>query len=716
MKLTKLDVKSRIINHIAEVLVVQEFTNTLEKASNAIYKFPLPENAAVFESIITIGKRKIVSKIKEREEARKIYEKAREEGRTASLLEQQRPNLFTQMISNVQPKEKITVEIRFFQELKSEDNKYEYVFPLTATPRFTPEGVEDKDEITQEYTEEISKNTSIEVDVNAGKKITLLESKSHNIKIDENKVTASNIRRNKDFVLTFSSQEDEITNTVITHIDGRGKFFLTVIQPPLKSQEVLPKEMIFVLDDSGSMSGWPLMKAKETMKYCIKSMNKNDTFNLMSFSNSVIKAFDKPVRNTEENIDKALKFLVSRTASGGTNMLPAVRDAMAMPFDKTRLRIVCFMSDLGIGNEFQIINEIQKGSKYARFFTFGVGSAPNRYLTEMMAKEGRGETLYVSLDDSSEEAAKKFYDMIGYPLLKNIEVSGLNAEIYPSKINDLWSNKSVVIVGKANEDGILTIKADNFEKKIPIVFDEKENQAIAMLWARQKIDNITAEDYIAQHHRGLNKELEGKITKLALEYHLVSQYTSLIAEDSEIRDKATITSTIPLAVPEGVDPYMSGAMDYSLCEMSCDLSPTPMAKMSTSKLSRLGAGINGLLKTVSIPTTIFPYGELGIKEKDLKKYIEGRTQVGVCQRIDDCLKQVRLVGASLNITAKLKEAIMKTLGNLIKKGALYKYNVKLLVAVAFYISLAQKATEKVNDLADELGIDAKDIIEASKLQ
>ncbi len=763
MKLKQMNIKTQILNHIAEVEVEQCFGNDLEQATNVVYQFPLPENSAVYESVIEIGKRKIVSQIKERKEARKIFEKAQEQGKVASLIEQERPNLFTQNIANMQPKQEIKVTIKFLQQIKRQDNTYTYVHPLTMMPKFVPHGVEDTKKVTTLFSLKRECVADFEIVLNPGKKPTKIKSKSHKINVKEDKILVKKARRNKDFILTYNVTEKEISDAVITQNAGKEKFFMAVIHPPEKidKEKVLPKEMIFVIDDSGSMSGWPIEKAKETMKHCIKNMNKDDTFQLISFSNDMIKVFEAPRKNTEENVEQALQFLVQRYGNGGTQMVPAVREALGLPYDKDRLRIVCFMSDCAIGNEFEVIEEIKARSKHARFFVFGVGYSSNRYLTEKMAEEGRGEILYVTTDDDAKQAAKKFYSMIANPLLKNIQINMAGAEIYPKMVNDLFSNKPVVVYGKTKKDGILVIKADGFEKKIKIKFSKKkQGSAISMLWARKHIAKLMSEDYIAHHARGLNKELEAKITKIALKYHLMSQYTSLVAVDTEKGEKAVIDAEIGNEVPQDVDPVMAGARVGVLSGLhACRKMPssgkfyrlrrwqnrssTPIERklrMQLSKVSRKDSGRAGLgaifgsekyteydrglgtdihERGVTIGTHFMPYGEFGITLEDLRTAYSGtKYKIGTWEdRANRCigilLRQTKIVSAMLNLSIKEKEELMLKLGEFIKQGRLRDKNMKILVAVAM-CRIYEKNNVKydMKDISEAADVDVEKIEKA----
>jgi Ca-activated chloride channel family protein len=317
--------------------------------------------------------------------------------------------------------------------------------------------------------------------------------------------------------LRYNTLETELSDIIIYDSDAAGGHFLIMLQPPekAKTKDILPKEMVFVVDDSGSMSGWHIMKAKETMKHCITRMNDDDTFQMYSFSDRMIKLFETSKPNNRDNLDVALRFLGELNGRGGTEMLPAIVQALSPPYDIDRLRIVCFMTDGGISNEFEILDAIRKNAQYSRFFAFGIGNSSNRYLIDKMADEGRGEVQFVTTEEDSGTAAAKFYDAIANPILSDIKIefNGIKAEqVFPEKVKDLYSSKPVVICGRFRKavkgNIVLTGKVGGkaFRRSTPVDFLQKmSNDRIAKFWARKKIDHLMAQDYLVhQYRRGMN--------------------------------------------------------------------------------------------------------------------------------------------------------------------------------------------------------------------
>jgi len=379
-------VKTDISGFVARVRVVQDFENNFNQPIEAVYTFPLSQNGAVDEMTMKIGSRTISGKIMRKEEARATYEAAKAEGKTASLLDQERPNIFTQAVANIMPGDQVTIEISYVETLKYEDGSYEFVFPMVVGPRYIPalQNAKDAQKISPPVAEErAGHDISIEVNLNAGVPVEGIRSISHQVdQLNYAPATAKitlkdqNTIPNKDFVLRYDVSGKRIEDAVLTHRDERGGFFTLILQPPDKvaTEDRTPKEIVFVLDTSGSMYGFPLDKAKEAMKMSIDGLYPDDTFNLITFSGDTSILFDKPVPATQENIEKAQAFLDSRQGGGGTEMMKAIKASMDPSDASDHLRIVCFMTDGYVGNDNEIIAEIQKHPN-ARVFSFGIGQS-----------------------------------------------------------------------------------------------------------------------------------------------------------------------------------------------------------------------------------------------------------------------------------------------------------------------------------------------------
>lgn len=565
-------VRADVAGFISRVRVTQEFENTFPEKIEAIYVFPLPNNAAVDQMTMTIGERVVRGRIMRREKAREVYEAAKSNGQVASLLDQERTNVFTQSVANILPGEKISIEISYVETLKYEAGRYEFVFPMVVGPRYNPASVSDAEaaRITPQYAEtRAGHDISLELNIDAGVPIETVESKSH--QIDAAMLSATNYRvsiresdtiPNKDFVLRYDVAGKRIEDAILTHRGPKGGFFTLILQPPdnPRVEDVTPKEIVFVLDTSGSMSGFPIEKAKESMKLALDGLNPRDTFNLITFAGDTHVLFPEPVAATPENLSKAQTFLASREGGGGTEMMKAIRAAFDPSDSRQHVRIVCFMTDGYVGNENEIIAEVQKHPN-ARVFSFGIGSSVNRMLLDKMAEEGRGEVEYVSLNDNGSEAAKRFHERVRSPLMTDVSLDFGDlpvADVYPRRINDLFASKPLIVKGRFTGAAKGTVKVkgkvmgQETVREISVAFAENDpgHDVLATLWARARIDDITSGDY-----NGAKSETAKAVADLALEFGLMSQYTSFVAvEERMVTDgsQAPRRIEVPVERPEGV--------------------------------------------------------------------------------------------------------------------------------------------------------------------
>lgn len=585
------DVKTEISGQLARTIVTQEFQNPFNDKIEAVYVFPLPVNAAVDDMTMIVGDRTIKGKIKRREEARQIYEAAREAGQIASLLDQERPNIFTQSVANITPGATVKVTISYVETLKYEDGTYEFVFPMVVGPRYIPgqpiaqpnpntapdtSQVPDASRITPPVTPEGTRaghDIAIEVKLDAGVPLDSLQSKSHEIEEQRSNAHTAVVRLknqntipNKDFILRFDVAGKKIADAVLTHRAQSGGFFTLMLQPPerVTVADVAPKEIVFVLDTSGSMNGFPIEKAKEAMRLALDGMNPLDTFNLITFAGDTHVLFPQPLPATRGNLKRAQDFLASRYGSGGTEMMKAIRTALDPSDSQEHIRIVCFMTDGYVGNDMEIVGEIQKHPN-ARIFAFGIGSSVNRFLLDKMAAEGRGEVEYVSLDDDGSAAAKRFHERVRNPLLTDIRIDwgGLPvADVYPQRLPDLFSARPLVLTGRYTYGtrGIVRLTGkvggQMFAREIPVEFPDSqpEHDVLATLWARTRIDDLMKQDYSGIQNGNPKEDVKEAITQLGLEYRLMTQFTSFVAVE-----EMTVTEggqprrvDVPVEMPEGV--------------------------------------------------------------------------------------------------------------------------------------------------------------------
>lgn len=650
------EVKADISGFSARVAVTQEFANSSSDKIEAVYTFPLPQNAAVDDMIIQVGPRTIRGLIKKREEAAAMYAKAIEQGQMAALLDQERPNIFTQTVGNIPPGAAVRVTIRYIARLKYEDGGYEFVFPMVVGPRYIPgttaighqgggwapdtDKVPDASKITPPVTAPGTRaghDISIALNLDAGVPIEGLRSPTHAIDVQRTGASSANVRLrnaseipNKDFILRYDVAGPSIVEGLLTHADravapsARGSaqngYFSLVIQPAERFPEfdVTPKEIVFVLDSSGSMNGFPEEKSKRLIDYAIDGLYPGDTFNVIKFSGDTAVLFDQPRYPSAANVQQAKQFVDLNWGGGGTEMMKAIRAALAPSDASDHVRIVVFLTDGYVGNDMEIISEIQKRPN-ARIFAYGVGSSVNRFLLDKMAEAGRGAVEYVSFkqdDKEAEAAAHRLYERLRAPLLTDISLDFGTLpvrDVYPRQIPDLFSAKPVVITGRYTGPAKGTIRlvakraGDSYTKEISVNFPAQNgrNEALPSLWARERIDDLMAQDWAGLQRGNMRDELRNQITQLGLDYRLVTQFTSFVAvEDRVVTDSGQARRIqVPVELPEGVqhEEGWSGGAPGGLA-MYARLA-SPQRAIATTGVSggvaggRMGGAIGGVLSS-----------------------------------------------------------------------------------------------------------------------
>src|SRR5438270_3147065 len=589
------DVKAEISGFLSRVRVTQEFENPFKEKIEAVYTFPLPQNAAVDDMTMLVGDRTVRGKILRREQAEAVYEAAKNNGQTASLLNQERPNIFTQSVANILPGEQIRITISYVETLKYEDGSYEFVFPIVVGPRYIPgnatgaqansmgdgfapdmDRVPDASRITPQPVPEgmrVGHDVSIDLTLDAGVPIDGLNSRMQEVDVERPNDHRAHIRLkdqatipNKDFILRYDVAGQKISDALLTHSTANGGFFTLILQPPerVTVEDVTPKELVFVLDTSGSMSGFPIEKAKETMKLALDNLYPYDTFNLITFSGDEHILFPEPVPATKENLAKAQAFLETRQGGGGTEMMKAIKASMDPSDRQDHVRVVCFMTDGYVGNDIEIIGEVQKHPN-ARVFAFGIGGSVNRFLLDNMAKYGRGEVEYVALNDDGSAAARRFYERVRSPLLTDISIdwNGLAvSDVYPKGVPDLFGAKPVIVTGRYSGNGRGTIRLKgkmsgrDFVREIPVDFSSPQtHDVLATLWARTRVDDLMSQDFNGAQRGAMKEDVKQSIVQLGLDYRLMTQFTSFVAvEEMIVTDGGQPRRIdVPIEVPESVN-------------------------------------------------------------------------------------------------------------------------------------------------------------------
>jgi Ca-activated chloride channel family protein len=594
------EVRGGISGFLASVSVTQTFENTASQPIEAVYTFPLPENAAVDDMTMQIGNRTVRGVIRKSEEARAIYDKARQTGHVAALLDQQRPNIFTQSVANILPGEQITVTITYLQTLEYENGSYQFVFPMVVGPRYIPgeavgqqgggwapdtDQVPDASKITPPVTPQGTRaghDISIELAIDSGVPLMQVSSSSHAIEIDRTGASSATVKLknlaaipNKDFILKYDVAGEQISDAVLSQAESQtvsraksvpGGYFTLILQPPaaLLESDITPKELVFVLDTSGSMRGFPIEKAKEFINHALDELYPGDTFNLITFSGDTKILFPEPVFPTAENIANARAVLNAEHGGGGTVMMKAIQAALAPSDSQDHLRVVCFLTDGYVGNDLDIIGEVQKHPN-AQVFAYGIGTSVNRFLIESMAKAGHGDSEVVTLNDKADVAAHRLYRRLRAPVLTNISIDwrGLPVtDVYPKALPDLFTGKPLVISGRytAASTGSIVIHGkragDDFTRQIPVHFSSAtvDGNILPSFWARRKIDDLMSQDWAGLQSGTVKPEVQKEITQLGLSYKLMTQFTSFVAVEERIvtTDGKPQRVEVPVEMPAGV--------------------------------------------------------------------------------------------------------------------------------------------------------------------
>ncbi|HEU4832924.1 MAG TPA: VIT domain-containing protein [Pyrinomonadaceae bacterium] len=595
------EVKAAVSGFLSRVTVTQDFENTADRKIEAVYKFPLPQAAAVDDLTMLIGDRIVKGKIMRREEAQEAYVAAKQIGKIASLLNQERPNIFIQQVANILPGQRIRIIISYVETLKYEDGSYEWSFPMVVAPRYVPAAdasqESDASQISPAYAPagmRAGHDVSLEIDLDAGVPIVGVNSESHETEVQQVNERRAVVRLkdratipNKDFLLTYRVAGDTINDAVLTHRSERGGFFTLILQPPQRvaAEDVMPKELVFVLDTSGSMSGFPLVKAVETAELALNNLYPHDTFNLITFSGDTSFLFPEPVPATPENLEKAKQFLYGYgNGDGGTEMMKAVKAALKPTLSQHHIRIVCFMTDGQVGDDQQILAEVKKYSN-ARVFAMGFGSSPNRYLLDKMAEYGRGEVDYISEVGDTSSVARRFNERIRNPLLTDISIDWSSlpvTDIYPKRIPDLFGVKPLIFSGRYNgsAQGSIHLRGkmagQDFVRDIPVELPavKADHDVLATLWGRRKIDELMAGELTSPG----NKKRE-EIVRLGLDFRLMTQYTSFVAIDEIVSTGGEDPVRVNVPV-EALEAAASGRL-YTVCVLTGSASGTAQGTVST---------------------------------------------------------------------------------------------------------------------------------------
>jgi len=629
------DIKIAVAGSSSRTIVSQRFINVSETWAEGVYVFPIGENAAVDTLKLRIGEKFIEGIIKEKFEAKVIYEEAKAEGKKASLIEQQKPNLFTNNIANIGPGEVVVVQIEFQSKLISKDGTWELRVPLVSAPRYDISVIEEKIEfgssgfsnksINADYNEnidvkildekELFNPVEIFIDLNTGFDLNSVKSAFHKVNIDKlsnghHKISLPGpISSDRDFVLRWTAKDKDTQTSLFKETQGNQDHLLLTLNPPLtnKNKYSPNREIIFIQDISGSMGGEPLRQSKIGLEMAIKRLKPSDKFNIVLFNDRYSSYAENPVLATAKERDKAIRYVRRLNSYGGTEMYPALKYALKnFKSEKSVLKQLIFLTDGAVTQESKLFSLINRELQTARLFTIGIGSAPNSFFMSRAAELGRGSHIYIGDMDEISNRMTDLFGKIENPVITDLELilpKGFEAEVYPNPLPDLYAGDplSIAIRGK-NASGIAKVigKIGNQKWVARVTLDQGSDQiGIAKLWAREKISNLERNRISLSPNASQKAHIDSELLQTALNYGLVSRLTSMVAVDITPSRPQGInfdTSKLKVAIPNGWD---ATQFEYNYKEII----PQRLQKMSSNNELLITANLIQKSEMYSLPQT-----------------------------------------------------------------------------------------------------------------
>lgn len=572
----KTEVDMAITGLTARVKVTQLFKNDRDQWVEGKYLFPLPDNAAVDHLTIKIGERLIVGEIKEKQQAKKIYQEAKIAGKKASLVEQHRPNLFTNSVANIGPYETIEITIEYQQDVFYERNEsFSIRFPMAITPRYQPKNIyRESFSATPSFNKNITSSNqgfisqvnqarilfpnldekhstpsnnivSINIQLDAGFALQELSSNSHKIHHQQKTESAykinfaqQNVKADHDFILNWKPVASMQPRAALFSEQKSGQNYLSLmVMPPsveYQNSDTINREIIFVIDTSGSMGGDSIRQARKALEFGLSTLSAQDRFNVIQFNSNTSQLFQSARLANPNNVRMAQSYVRHLEANGGTEMFSAIQASLDGISDHSTLRQVIFLTDGAISNEAQLFKVIEDRLGDSRLYTVGIGSAPNEFFMKKAARFGRGSFTFIKDIRQSSTKMEKLFDSISRPQLTHISIEwpdGIQSETWPDKFPDLYDGEPLWFKSKVSElSGQVRISGrlnDTLWQSDLSLDNSAQQPGVAVLWAREKIAAIMNSAY----HGAVNDHQKNQIIHTALEHHLVSRFTSLVAVD-----------------------------------------------------------------------------------------------------------------------------------------------------------------------------------------
>ncbi len=638
-----LHLNSEVSFNVSGMVLHTRFSQTFRNPNtdqwvDGIYVFPLPDKAAVSRMEMHIGERVIVGEIKERAAAKKQYQKAKAAGKRVALIEQERPNLFTQNLANIGPNEEVTIILEYQDTIQYDSGRFSFRFPMTMTPRFMPghflpSNLSTQDLTTDEETsdahqprksehltatqlvldnsrpwgwsaptslvpdahrisppqlslnseaviEQRTHQIKLSVNLDAGLPLKTISSPYHDLVIEKQRqqhfITTRDARTpmDRDFELEWQPVAQKIpsaaafTETLNPANDSPNpatdeNYTLLMLLPPQQAPHSLARDVIYIIDTSGSMGGNSILQAKQSLSLALQRLKSGDRFNVIEFNSTHRSLFNQSQTLTDHTRQQALEFVHKLNAGGGTHMVPALDSALSSPIAETHLRQVVFITDGSVGNEAQLFQLIHNKLDSARLFTVGIGSAPNSFFMRKAAEFGRGTFTHIGTEQEVASKMSRLFQKLESPVLRNLKIhwpEALNAEVWPRQLPDLYQGEPLLIKAKLDKlDQIHTVQVSgnlanqSWQQSLQLgsTTDQAANHTgISKLWAREKISAL-----LDEKTRGTPEaEIKPQVLTLALQHQLMSPYTSFIAEDKTPTRPVNIESQsqlVPNLTPKG---------------------------------------------------------------------------------------------------------------------------------------------------------------------
>lgn len=568
---------------IADVRVTQVYRNEGSTPLEARYVFPASTRAAVYAMRMRIGERAVDAEIREKHAARRDYEAAKRQGRNASLLEQQRPNVFSMAIANVMPGDEIAVDLFYTEHLVPVEGTYRFVFPAVVGPRYNgPAGAPSHRpepwiaQPTLRAGQPARHTFALALEVHAPLPLQTLGSPSHVLAFEgAGSRTARAVlspdaaHADRDFVLEYRLAGRDIGAGVLVHEGPDENFFLALVEPPARvpSSAVVAREYVFVLDVSGSMHGFPIATAKALLRGLVANLRPTDTFNIIPFAGGHSLFAARSVPATRENVEAAVRFIDAQRGGGSTELLAALAGALDLPGDDQRARSFVVITDGYVTVEKEAMELVRANLGRANVFAFGIGSSVNRFLVEGLARAGRGEAFVVLNERDAAATADRLRAYIESPVLTQASVAfrGFDAyDVDPPALPDLFAQRPLVVSGKFRGPaaGAIEVRGTtatgDFFQSIDVAgsrLDAADTKSLALLWARNRVATLADTNKIAP-----DSALQQEITALGLKYRLLTDYTSFIAVDKVVRNPGggQVGVDQPQPLPQGVSELALG--------------------------------------------------------------------------------------------------------------------------------------------------------------